>query len=76
MNKELLARLDGVVKTGLYSNRADVIRDAVRRFIWARELGSISNKGNSVKEIRKIREKLSKEVRSFKDIEEINHFGE
>jgi len=59
MNKELLKRIDALVKTGVYSNRSDIIRDAVRRFIWEKEAGSISNKGNSVGEIRKIREKLS-----------------
>lgn len=74
MNKELVRRMDIMVKSGFYANRSDVIRDAVRRFVWANEIGSISNKGNSVKEIRKIRDKLSKQVKSYKDIEEINNF--
>jgi Arc/MetJ-type ribon-helix-helix transcriptional regulator len=74
MNKELVKRIDTMVKGGLYSNRADVIRDAVRRFILAREVGSIKNTGNSVKEIRKIRDKLSKEIKSYEDIEAINNF--
>ena len=74
MNKEFVKRLDSMVKTGLYANRADVIRDAVRRFILAKEVGSIDGKGNSVKEIRKIRNKLSKEIKGYRDIEKINSF--
>ena len=61
MNKALIKRVDGLVKTGIYSNRADVIRDAVRRFVWEKEIGSISNKGNSVEQLRKTKEKLSSE---------------
>jgi Arc/MetJ-type ribon-helix-helix transcriptional regulator len=70
MNEQLVKELDKVVKSGFYANRADVIRDAVRRFILNREIGSISNKGNSVKEIRKIREKLDKETM---DLDKINN---
>ena len=69
MNKELLKRIDGLVKTGVYSNRADVIRDAVRRFVWEKEVGSLTNKGNAVEQIRKAREKLSKEI----NLDEINN---
>jgi Arc/MetJ-type ribon-helix-helix transcriptional regulator len=46
MNKELLKRLDLLVKAGIYSNRSDAIRDAVRRFVWEKEAGSIPNNGN------------------------------
>ena len=61
MNKGLVKMIDSLVKRGVYTNRADVIRDAVRRFVWEKEVGSITNKGNSVKQIRQIREKSSKE---------------
>ena len=70
MNKELLKRIDVMVKTGIYSNRADVIRDAVRRFVWEKEVGSISNKGNSHEAVKKIRAKLSKEKI---DLDKINN---
>ena len=69
MNPALLKRVDTLVKSGIYSNRSDVIRDAVRRFVWEKEAGSINHKGNSVEEVRKIREKLSKEN---SDLDEIN----
>jgi len=73
MNKPLLKMVDTVVKSGVYANRSDVIRDAVRRFVWEKEVGSINNDGrNSVEEVRKIREKLSKE--KF-DLKELNEFG-
>ena len=70
MNKELLKRVDLLVKTGIYSNRSDVIRDAVRRFVWEKEVGSVTKKGDSVKLIRNIRNKLSKEKM---DINKINN---
>ena len=70
MNKELLKRIDFIVKTGIYSNRADVIRDAVRRFVWEKEVGSISNKGNSNEAVKKIRARLSKEKI---DLDKINN---
>lgn len=70
MNPGLVKLVDGLVKRGAYSNRSDVIRDAVRRFVWEREVGTIPNKGNSVKEIRKIRKKLSKMPI---DLDEINN---
>jgi len=71
MNKEILKRIDLLVKSGLYSNRSDVIRDAVRRFVWEKEVGSIGKKGDSVKLIRNVRNKLSKEKI---DLKEINNF--
>ena len=70
MNPELLKRIDLMVKTGIYSNRADVIRDAVRRFVWEKEIGSIPNKEDSVKQVREIRKKLSK---GKFDLDEINN---
>jgi Arc/MetJ-type ribon-helix-helix transcriptional regulator len=70
MNKALLKRVDTLVKSGVYSNRSDVIRDAVRRFVWEKEVGSVNYKGNSVEEIRRIRKKLSKKT---EDLEEINN---
>ena len=70
MTPELLKRIDAIVKSGVYSNRADVIRDAVRRFVWDKEVGSIPFKGEAVSQVRKAREKLSKEK---VDIDEINN---
>jgi len=68
----LVERIDDLVNTGLYSNRSDVVRDAVRKLVLDRMIGSIPNTDDSVKEIRAIRKKLSKEIKSFKDIEELN----
>jgi Arc/MetJ-type ribon-helix-helix transcriptional regulator len=74
MNEQLVRELDKVVKSGFYANRADAIRDAVRRFIWNREVGSIKNTGNSVREVRKIRKILSEKIKTQKDFDEINNF--
>ena len=72
MNKELIKRVDTFVKLGVYSNRSDVIRDAVRRFVWEKEIGSVLNKGNAVKQIRALRKQLSK---GKINLNEINEFG-
>ncbi len=66
----LIKTIDKFVKSGIYANRSDVIRDAVRRFVWEKEVGSITNKGNAVRKIRKIRKKLSK---GKIDLNEINN---
>lgn len=68
LNHGLVKRVDSLVKTGVYANRADVIRDAVRRFVWEKEVGSISFKGNSEEAVRKIRDKLSKGKIDLKEI--------
>lgn len=70
MNKGLVKMIDSLVKQGVYTNRADVIRDAVRRFVWEKEVGSITNKGDAVNQVKKIREKLSKEKI---DLDQINN---
>lgn len=68
----LVESMDSLVNTGIYSSRSDVIRDAVRRLVLNNLVGIIPNTGDSVKEMREIKKKLSKEIKSFKDIEEIN----
>ncbi|MEK6890399.1 MAG: ribbon-helix-helix domain-containing protein [Nanoarchaeota archaeon] len=74
MNSALIKRIDLLVKSGIYANRADVIRDAVRRFVWEKEVGTINWNGeDSVEQIRKVRKKLSKE--KF-NLNELNNFGD
>jgi Arc/MetJ-type ribon-helix-helix transcriptional regulator len=69
----LIKEVDKLVDKGLYSNKSDVIRDAIRKLVLEKQVGSIPNTGDSVKEIREIRKKLSKEKI---DLEEINKLGE
>ena len=75
LNPFWLKRIDQLVKEGIYSSRSEAVRDAVRRVIipsidWAKEVGTIKWDGkDSVKEIRKIRRKLSKQPI---DLDEIN----
>ena len=57
----LVERIDSLVNLDIYANRSDVIRDAVRRFVWEKEVGSILNKGDSVKQVREARKTLSKQ---------------
>lgn len=57
----LTMKLDTLVKRGYYSSKSDVIRDAIRRLILEKQIGSIPNMGDSVQEIRALRQQLSKE---------------
>jgi len=61
MSKGLVEKLDRFVETGMYANRSDVIRSAVRQINWAAEVGTIPNRGSAVKQIRKARDALSKQ---------------
>lgn len=65
----LVEKIDQFVKTGLYSSRSDVIRDAIRRLTINNMIGSTPNIGDSVTEIRELRKKLSQEKI---DLDEIN----
>ena len=69
--KGLVKQVDQLVDQGLYSNKSEVLRDAIRRLVLQKQVGSISNTGDSVKEVREIRKKLSKEIKSFEDLDKI-----
>jgi len=71
--KAIVKQIGQLVDQGLYTNKSDVLRDAVRRLVLDKQIGSIPNTGDSVKEIRAIRKKLSKE--KF-DLDEINKLAE
>jgi len=66
----LIKEVDNLVHKGMYNSKSDVIRDALRRLVLAQQIGSVKNTGDSVKEIRDIRKKLSKEKI---DLNEINN---
>ena len=69
----IVEKVDDLVETGIYANRSDVIRDAVRRLILDKLVGIIPNTGDSVEEVREMRKMLSKE--KF-NLEEINKLAE
>ncbi|MBI4146547.1 ribbon-helix-helix protein, CopG family [Candidatus Woesearchaeota archaeon] len=68
--EKLVQELDRFVKQGYYASKSDLIRDAIRRLLLERQIGSIQNTGDSVQEVRAIRRKLSKEDL---DIDKINN---
>lgn len=68
----LVKEINALVKTGRYTNKSDVIRDAIRKLAVESQIGTIPDTGDSVKEVRAIRKKLSGQVKSFDDIEKIN----
>ncbi|MDP1695306.1 MAG: ribbon-helix-helix domain-containing protein [archaeon] len=67
----LVKLIDNLVKKGIYSNRSEAIRDAVRSFVWKKEVGTIKNLGESVEIVKNARKKLSERL-SDKDLEEVN----
>ena len=75
--KGVLDKIDTLVTEGDYTNRSDVIRVAVRKFLMHNELnkliGTMKNTGDSEEEVRKIRKILSKQAI---DLDEINSLGE
>jgi len=74
--KMLIKEVDELVDSGLYANKSDVVRDAIRKLVLEKHIGSLPNTGNSVKEIRELRKKLSKKIKSFEDITNIDKLGE
>jgi len=68
----LVKEVDKLVHSGLYATKSDVVRDALRRLILNQQIGSVKNTVNSVKEVREIRRKLSKQKI---DLNEINSLG-
>ena len=68
LTKGLIDKVNELVEKGYYPNKSDAIRDAVRRLVWEKEIGTIPNTGDSVQEVREIREKLSKERFDLKDL--------
>jgi Arc/MetJ-type ribon-helix-helix transcriptional regulator len=69
----LVERVDSLVDSGLYPNRSDAVRDAVRRLVLDKMIGIVSSKEESVKQVRKIRTKLSNE--KF-DLDNINKLAD
>lgn len=69
----IVERIDKLVDTGIYSNRSDVVRDAVRKLVLEQMTGILIDETDSVEQIRNLRKAHSKE--SF-DLDEINKLAE
>lgn len=67
----LIDKIDSLIDSGIYSNRSDVIRDAVRRLVLDKLTGIIENKEDSVKEIRKLRKQLAKQKFNLDEINKL-----
>ncbi len=68
----LIIEIDKLVDKGFYTNKSDVIRDAIRKLVLEKQIASIPDTGDSVKEIRGIRKKLSKEKFNLNEINQLN----
>jgi len=69
----LIDKIDELVVAGIYSNRSDVIRDAVRKLVLDNMVGIVFENENSVKKVRKFRKEISKRK---VDLEEINRLAD
>ena len=68
LTKGLLEKIDELVQKGYYHTKSDAIRDAVRRLVWEKEIGTLPNTSDSVQEVREIRKKLSEDNFDLKSI--------
>ena len=68
----LIIEIDKLVDKGFYTNKSDVIRDAIRKLVLEKQIGSIPDTGDSVKEVREIRKRLSKEKFNLNEINQLN----
>ncbi len=67
----LIKEMDSLVKKGMYSNRSDVIKDAVRRLVLNNLVGILPDTGDSVSEIRELRKKMSKKKVNLKELNKL-----
>jgi len=61
LTSKLIAKVDHFVKEGIYPNRSEAVRDAVRRLILLQEIGELGEElgeveGTLAENIKKIRE--------------------
>jgi metal-responsive CopG/Arc/MetJ family transcriptional regulator len=73
VQEDILKRIDSLLKPLHFNNRTEFIREALREKInrieydvmgkdfWRKQVGTIPNTGDSVKEVRRIRKILSKQ---------------
>lgn len=64
----LVKQVDALVEQGMYANKSDAIRDAIRRFMLEMQVGSVPNKGNAVEQVRKAREVLSRQKITLEEL--------
>ncbi len=67
--EKLVSQVDVFVKRGYYASKSDVIRDAIRRLVLEKQVGSVANSTDSIQEVHAVRKKLSV---SDVDLKEIN----
>ena len=59
MEQKMVKKMDVLIQTGLYANKGELIRDAVRKLVVDMLIGIAPSDKDSVKEIRALRKRLS-----------------
>lgn len=60
ISRGIIERVDSLVEAGIYETRSDAIRDGVRKLVVSDLVGIIPDKGDTIKDLRALRKKLSK----------------
>jgi Arc/MetJ-type ribon-helix-helix transcriptional regulator len=71
--KAIVKEIEMLVEKGFYSNKSEVMRDAARRLFIEKHIGIIPNTGDSVKEIRELRKRLTKEDLAMDKVNALIH---
>ena len=79
LSSDLLEKVDSIAKEEGYASRSEVVREAIRMLttekrlaLLERQVGSIPDRGESVKQVREIRRKMSD--KDF-DLDMLNRIG-
>lgn len=67
--EKVVSSIEDAVKKGFYESKSDLVRDAIRRFVFEEQIASVSLKKNYSNEIKSFRKKQV--IKKF-DLEKIN----
>ena len=67
--EKVVSSIEDLVKNGFYESKSDLVRDAIRRFVFEEQIGSVSLKKNYSVEIKNFRKK---QVVRKKDLKKFN----
>ncbi len=67
--EKIVSSIEEAVEQGFYESKSDLVRDAIRRFVFEEQLASVSLKKNYSKEIKSFRKK---QILKKSDLDKIN----
>lgn len=67
--EKVVSSIEDAVKKGFYESKSDLVRDAIRRFVFEEQIASVSLRKNYSSDIKNFRKK---QVVRRKDLDKIN----